>query len=393
MIRLSLHRNRMQTTSPVHRLAGLDTLRALAVTLVVLHHYTLFVTRDAHTFGFVGQMGWAGVDLFFALSGYLIGRQIFAALADKRGLSLGRFYARRLLRTVPNFYVVVALYFLVPGFRGAAPLPDLWRLLTFTLNLQLPPGTAFSHAWSLCIEEQFYMALPAVALLFAARRGALTWAWATLLLLVLGGMLWRAQLWHLVVFDDPAGQNHYFKFIYYGTLCRADELLAGVALAMTRQYHPRAWTWLTRHGNLSALAGLLVLGGACWLFLEDRYALAPTVLGYPLLALGFGLLILAALSERSLLRDIRIPGAASLALWSYAIYLLHRQVCVLGARVLKQCGHAPDSMIAIGILLLASVLTGWLLFYLVETPFMQLRDRYVPTSLQPLAPRFDDIKG
>ena len=385
------------TSLPARRLAGLDTLRALAVTLVVLHHYTLFVTRDHGTFGWVGKMGWAGVDLFFALSGYLIGRQIFAALADPRGLSPGRFYARRLLRTLPNFYVVVALYFLLPGFHGEAQLPSLWRLLTFTLNFQLPPGTAFSHAWSLCIEEQFYMVLPAVALLGAAWRSSIKLAWVGLALLVIGGMLWREELWHRAVAGNPYGQNHYFKFIYYATLCRADELLAGVALAMTRQYHPRAWRWLSSNGNVAAVVGVVVLGGASWLFLQDRYALAPTVFGYPLLGLGFGLLILAALSDRSLLRDIRIPGAASLALWSYAIYLLHRQVCVLGARWLKEVGYAPDSATAMVILLAASVATGWLLFYLVETPFMRLRDRYFPTSLKPLAahhrPRIDHIEG
>jgi hypothetical protein len=101
----------MPTHLPARRLAGLDTLRALAVTLVVLHHYTLFVTRDHSTFGWVGKMGWAGVDLFFALSGYLIGRQIFAALRDPRGLSLGRFYARRLLRTLPNLCGGDAVFF------------------------------------------------------------------------------------------------------------------------------------------------------------------------------------------------------------------------------------------------------------------------------------------
>jgi peptidoglycan/LPS O-acetylase OafA/YrhL len=385
MIRFSFMKHSMATTSfagpPARRLAGLDTLRALAVTLVVLHHYTLFVTRDDNTFGWIGRMGWAGVDLFFALSGYLIGRQIFAALADPRGLSLPRFYARRLLRTLPNFYVVVALYFVLPGFRGDAPLPPLWRLLTFTLNLKLPPGTAFSHAWSLCIEEQFYMALPAAALLCAAWRGSIRWVWCALVLLVLGGMIWREEVWHQVVANDRSAQNHYFRFIYYATLCRADELLAGVALALTRQYHPAAWRWLTGNGNVACALGVLVLGAACRLFLGDRYGLAPTVVGYPLLAVGFGLLILAALSERSLLRDVRVPGAASLALWSYAIYLLHRQVCVLGARVLKQWGHAPDSAMAIAVLLAASIGTGWLLFRLVETPFMRLRDRHVPDSL------------
>ena len=386
---------------PTRRLAGLDTLRALAVTLVVLHHYTLFVTRDDATFGWVGAMGWAGVDLFFALSGYLIGRQIFAALADPRGLSLGRFYARRLLRTLPNFYVVLALYFLLPGFRGDAPLAPLWRMLTFTLNLKLPPGTAFSHSWSLCIEEQFYMVLPAAALAatLAARRwrGSMRLAWTALALMVLAGMLWRSALWHQVVPGNPAAENHYFKFIYYGTLCRMDELLAGVAIALARQHHPHAWRWLTSQGNVAALMGVAVLVGASALFLHGRYGWAPTVFGYPLLALGCGLLIIAALAEKSLLRDVRIPGAASLALWSYAIYLLHRQVCVLGAEVLRRYGYAPDGATAIGILLEASVLTGWLLFALVETPFMRLRDRYVPGSLRPLPARLgygvNDIKS
>ena len=66
-------------TAPPPRIHGLDTLRALAVTLVVLHHYVLFVS-GAPTFGWVGEIGWVGVDLFFALSGYLIGNQIFSGL-------------------------------------------------------------------------------------------------------------------------------------------------------------------------------------------------------------------------------------------------------------------------------------------------------------------------
>jgi len=103
------------------RIHGLDTLRALAVSLVVLHHYTLFV-GDASTCGWVGRIGWTGVDLFFALSGYLIGNQIFAAAGSARGLALGRFYVRRLLRTLPNFWVVLALYASWPAWRGDPPM-------------------------------------------------------------------------------------------------------------------------------------------------------------------------------------------------------------------------------------------------------------------------------
>ncbi|WP_152594712.1 acyltransferase [Massilia sp. BSC265] len=365
------------STSTV-RVHGLDTLRALAVTLVVLHHYVLFVS-DAPTFGWVGEVGWVGVDLFFALSGYLIGNQIFAALKSAGGFSLKHFYARRLLRTLPNYWVVLALYFLWPAFRGDAPLLPLWKYASFIQNFALEPGSAFSHSWSLAIEEQFYLLLPAVALLGALLGGSLRLAWTGIALSFIAGMLVRADLW-----QEMAGQNYklyfYFKYIYYSSLCRVDELLAGVALALLRNHHPLAWARLTRHGNLMGGLGLLACGVAFWFFLDDRYGFGITVFGFPLMALGFSLLIVAAVAEGSVLRTLRVPGAGPLALWSYAIYLLHKPVCVMAATWLKAQGFGAEHPLTVTALLVLSVLTGWLLYKLVETPFMLLRERYVPSN-------------
>jgi peptidoglycan/LPS O-acetylase OafA/YrhL len=374
-------------TGGAPRIHGLDTLRALAVSLVVLHHYTLFVS-DAPTFGWVGTMGWAGVDLFFALSGYLIGNQIFAALGSARGFEPGRFYARRLLRTLPNFWVVLALYALWPAWRGATPMLPLWHYLTFTQNIHLQPGTAFSHAWSLCIEEQFYMLLPAAAVIAAAlgQGGVrLRWAWIALLLAVAGGMLARATIWH----DGRHAANwlgYYYRFIYYSSWCRCDELLAGVALALLRNRAPGPWRRILAHGNALLAAGLGVIGGTFAWFLDDHYGLAQTVAGYPLLALGFSLLILAALAPGSLLQRVRVPGATTLALWSYAIYLTHKSVCILVAARMARAGHGAEDAVTIGACLLASLLAGWLLFVLVETPFMRLRARWDRTLSRAPAP-------
>jgi len=372
----------MSTTST--RVNGLDTLRALAVTLVVLHHYVLFVS-DAPTFGWVGEVGWVGVDLFFALSGYLIGNQIFAALRGPGGFSLKHFYARRLLRTLPNYWVVLALYFLWPAFRGDAPLLPLWEYAGFVQNFALEPGSAFSHSWSLAIEEQFYMLLPAVALLGGLFGGSLRLAWTGIALAFVAGMLVRAELWR-----EMAGQKYqlyfYFKYIYYSSLCRYDELLAGVALALLRNHHPGIWASLTRRGNLSGCLGLLACGVAFWFFLDDRYGFGITVFGFPLMALGFSLLIIAAVAQGSALRSIRVPGAGALAVWSYAIYLLHKPVCVMAAKWMKGHGFGAEHPLTIAVLLALSVLTGWLLYKLVETPFMKLRERYVPSNaLRPVS--------
>ncbi len=368
------------------RLHGLDTLRALAVTLVVLHHYTLFVSNDDHTFGWVGRIGWAGVDLFFALSGYLIGNQILTAMKTEAGLSLKAFYARRLLRTLPNYFVMLAIYFLWPAWGEHAPLAPLWRYLSFTQNLGLAPGTAFSHSWSLAIEEQFYLLLPALALIGAALRLRMPVAWVFIACVVIGGMLLRAELWSARVHAQQYGIYFYYKLIYYASLCRLDELVAGVGLALLKNQHPGIWTRLTLHGNRALATGLVVTAATFWLFLDNHYGFAATVFGYPLLALGFGLLILAALSQRSLLRAVRVPGAGRLAVWSYAIYLTHRGMSAVAVGPLQALGYGPHTAVAMASLLALSVLSGWVLYRLVETPFMALRARYVPSNLA--QPRF-----
>ncbi len=363
---------------------GLDTLRAIAIILVFCYHYSVFVSGTA-TYGFWSEIGWVGVDLFFALSGYLIGNQIFAAIRSDSGFSLPHFYARRFLRTLPNFYVVLALFFLWPWFRDHGEMLPLWKFLTFTQNYQLTPGTPFSYAWSLCIEEQFYMLLPAVALLVASWRGSVKWGWALVVATIAGGMAIRASLWDPVHLTGAGGID-YYRNIYYSTFCRFDELIAGVAIAMVRNYHGPLWQRMTSRGNLCFALGLASTAASFYLFLNYRTTYLMTVFGFPLMALSFALLIMAALSQQSLLRSLRIPGAAQIALWSYAIYLTHKQVCVLAAKEMKLHGYGPDDLTVLAVTVGLTVLIGWLMYVCVESPFMRLRERYVPSNAARAAP-------
>ncbi|MEP7295428.1 MAG: acyltransferase family protein [Burkholderiales bacterium] len=168
-------------------------------------------------------------------------------------LSLVRFYARRALRTWPVFWLVLAAYFLFPAAMGGKPPPPLWRFLTFTQNIGLQPGTAFSHAWSLCIEEQFYLVLP-LALLAALRLGSRrAQAWMLLGGLVLVGIGARWLYWEAYGREASGRLDAYYANVYYGTLCRFDEFLPGVALALLKM--PTRTCGSTR----SAMAG-----GCCW---------------------------------------------------------------------------------------------------------------------------------
>lgn len=367
----------MKASSRVH---GLDTLRALAIMLVFANHYMSFVAHEP-TFGWFSEIGWAGVDLFFALSGYLIGNQVFSALRGP-GLSLPHFYARRLLRTLPAFYFVLALYAFWPYWAGNLQHAPWWKYLTFTLNFDLKPGTLFSHAWSLCVEEQFYLLLPPIALAIAAvargKRGAgsgaaLALGWAALASAVLAGMWLRHAWWEPSMDRGAIGSRNYYTLLYYSTLSRFDELLAGVALAMLRNFHPALWQRMTSHGNWTLAAGAALTALAFWLLLENHFSWAMSVFGYPLLGLAFAALLLAALSEGSLLHRTRIPGMGAIAIWSYSIYLTHKQLCILLAE-----HWDPGEPLSIAIMIAASILAGWLLYFAVEAPFMKIRERFIP---------------
>ncbi len=369
--------------TPGQRNPALDILRACAICLVFMYHYMVFVSHQP-TFGWLSEVGWVGVDLFFVLSGYLIGNQLCREVQGGQ-LDLRRFWLRRALRTLPVFWLVLAAYFcFMPVLGGKTP-PPLWRFLTFTQNIQLQPGTAFSHAWSLCIEEQFYFVLPLVfvAGLVLYRRAALNSmraVWLLLGLLILAAIGWRNWLWQQYGTESTGQIAAYYPNLYYATLGRFDELLPGLALALLKNFHPQTWQRLMARGRLLAAAGLaaslLMLYGALrYYYIDDYgYGFFMSVFGYTLLAWAFALLVAAALSP--LAQRWRVPGAHYLALWSYSIYLTHKPLCNLLLNWCKQQGIGETGLLLLS--LSGSIVLGALCYYAVEKPFLWLRDRYWP---------------
>lgn len=355
------------------RINGLDTLRAVAILLVLMSHYCGFVSRK-QTFGFAGDIGWAGVDLFFVLSGYLIGNQIMSAAANGQALSLKNFFARRLLRTLPNYYVVLAAYFIFPAALAGRSTSPLWQFLTFTQNIGLEYGQTFTHSWSLCIEEQFYLILPIVSLILVRLKSPLWLAWGLLIAAIAGGMLFRGM-----AFMD--GHPAFDAQVYYSSFGRFDELLPGVAIAMLKNFHASLYERLMRHGHALLITGLLAAGGTLYCINSDDYneLMIVNSLGFSLIAISFAILTLAALSPSSYLHRLRLPGAAQLALWSYAVYLVHKPVFMLIGEQLAKRHVNANSPLTIVLVTAAGVLGGWLLYRLVETPFMQIRARWFPS--------------
>src|SRR5438874_2450213 len=316
------------------RQPGLDLLRALAIIVVVVYHAALFGFKLP---GRVDRFGWIGVDLFFVLSGYLIGGQLLAPLARGQRIKLGRFFTRRALRIMPAYFAVLAIYFLLPPWREYSEMSQpLWKFLLSVQNIALHGGTAFSHAWSLAVEDQFYLALPFL-LLFLFRRPCT--AIIIPCLLVVGGIALRTFLAALYPSVDGGVSFRGFQaWIYYPTWTRLDPLVFGVALSATEKFRPQWWQRLTDLAPWFWLPAIGLISYALWLGEGDYINFAACVWQFPLIAIAFAALLVCAQSDRLPLRRVKIPGAAFVASIAYSAYLVQK----LAIRAVSEFGRAHD---------------------------------------------------
>ncbi len=345
----------------------LDGLRAVAILLVVASHAGLDHVLP----------GAFGVTLFFFISGYLITRQLLAALVRCGRIGLANFYLRRVLRLMPAglAYVLVAgLAYEALGGRISPPgwlsavfyganLFDLWVGYRSTL-----PGVRhpFNILWSLAIEEHYYAVWPVV--LGAVWRWR--WAVAGLVLLCLAVLLWRAWLFTHCgaaasamcgrVQANPAWR---YNRLYQGTDTRLDSIGWGALLAMVEQRRP-GWAgraaWLWPAGVSLLAAGFLVPGDFA------RQVVRTSVQGVALLLLFPALLHRPGPMQRLLCtRPALLVGRLS-----YSLYLWHWGAFALADEI---AGGHRLAWLAVG--LPASAALAVASYVLVEQPMLRVRRR------------------
>jgi peptidoglycan/LPS O-acetylase OafA/YrhL len=216
--------------------------------------------------------------------------------------------------------------------------------------------------------------------------------WKTMTLLVsvvLLGIFLRAYV--LVHELQPLGADNagvkYIERIYYPTYTHLDGLLAGVTLALIKIFRPAWWAAVARKGDSALLASFALLGISVWLF-KDRFtsvtgvAAWGTVLGFPVLSLGLGLLVASAINQNGLLSRFPVPGAKLLATLAFSLYLTHKEIAHLDRIYLPSLtkGRDPVAMLTYGLTCIAA---AGLLYLCIERPFMVLRDRL--DKRQPIA--------
>ena len=359
-------------------------MRALAIVAVMFYHLGGYMPPTWYS---TTRYGLNGVDLFFVLSGYLIGGQFCRRVRDGKPLALFAFYRNRAFRILPAYLVVLAFYFAWSRWREGNGLSPLWEFLSFTVNLLIdyPAKNSFSHAWSLCVEEQFYLLLPLIVMLLSWRPSSKKTA-----LVLIGVLAWGIAIRAWIVLhvlaplsphlggDSGPFVSSYLEHIYYPTYSRLDGLLAGVAVALLESFRPRAWNMLSRYRNQLLVAGVGITAFALYTF-HDRFTsnagitAFSSILGYPLLSSGLALLTMSAAMQGSWLAEAKVYGSRAVALMAYSLYLTHKSVANV---VYSLHPHFMDvhQGRATAIIFLTVFSAASLLYLGVERPFLLLRD-------------------
>lgn len=349
---------------------GLDAWRAAAILLVVAGHASFFFLPLTTKLDAWYGLAFLGVELFFVLSGFLIGSILIAEFRE-RTFHLRQFWTRRWLRTLPNYFLFLALNIvLYRAMNGAWPQFGLF--LVFLQNFAWPHPPWFSEAWSLSVEELFYLIAPltvlAVGRLAKWRGGIVRWlllAIAVVTAIRVGYVIWL----------DPVWDSGVRKI----ALVRLDAFIYGVLAAWfytVRGISPRIRQWLA----LAGAGGMVIVTLVFFLSARDHDFFARTFL-FNLIPTSLAAMLPLAASWRSDgVPSFVLVGVRRIALWSYSLYLCQLAV-MRGMSMLPWKASTPaECLLGAVVFVLASIACAAFVYHFFELPILRWRDRITGRS-------------
>jgi len=356
------------TAATESRVFGLDAVRAAAILMVLLAHASFMFLPLTHRLEAVWMVGQLGVELFFVLSGFLIGA-ILAKQAETARLQIGRFWLRRWLRTLPNYYLFLVINIALARWtEGAWPAAAPYAV--FLQNFAWPQPLFFIESWSLAVEEIFYLVAPLLVFVFSVGFKRRFDAVALVTCAIVAATAIRVVY---VLRVDP----DWDLSLRMVSLVRLDAIAYGV-LAMLLVRAPRAMSprganvlaWCGAAGSTLAIALYLVLP-------KDTDLFARTGL-FSLMSASFAAFLPAAANWQGGAMPPPVDRSVrAIARWSYALYLC--QLAVM--RAMNGAGLGDGTTFA-GCLLRAlafialSIGCAAFVYRFFEAPILRARDRW-----------------
>jgi peptidoglycan/LPS O-acetylase OafA/YrhL len=363
------------------RIHGLDGLRGVASILVVMYHFGPHILRgESGSVAFLQRISGAlfsGVDLFFVLSGFLIG----GILIDHKPSAnyYKTFYGRRICRILPLYYLVLLSYvvaLLVLGqaasglgklFESPLPAVSYW---TFTQNFAMSFRNSFgpiwlAGTWSLAVEEQFYLILPAVV-----RRLSLNVLTVCSAVCVALAPFIRL----LIYYYKLPGMSAYVLLI-----ARCDSLALGVLVAIAIRQRPE---WFAKYRcRLPWLAGVFGLLAVIHMYRPHPYFVKFAFADHSLLGLYYACLLCSVLAGPGMAHSRFFSTSAMRALgdMAYCTYLIHPILLCLAFRLLTGVDPAWSgiaSALPVTIALIATLVIAKLSWQFFEKPILRLGHQF-----------------
>lgn len=369
---------------------GLDLLRAVAIVIVIANHLLLGMWNAHWPVAIEGWVAHAStsailsIEWLFVLSGFLIGAMMIRSFerAGTFWTCAKDFWLRRWFRTMPMYYLFIGVNAALVAW-GLAPGRFSWEYLVFSQNLVATPRTEFfPEAWSLALDEWFYLVMPLLIGAFAVLGRRLRWGLgrtflaATMVLIVLP-MAARATF-------SPTDYLDWDRRVRIVTIMHLDATGWGVLAAAASRWRPQWWAGRrvakALLGVVCTVSGIWILTGHytsgpdAWII--DQFPRVANVIALGLLPLGAFLALpwVAGLGPR------RAAGAVVgfLSTYSYTIYLSHVPLLVLAVRLLGDPAASShgDVLLASFAWVVAVALVSMAVFHAFEKPVSDLRERF-----------------
>jgi peptidoglycan/LPS O-acetylase OafA/YrhL len=379
--RFSTTPTQIPDVTPDRRIPALDGIRACASLMVVLYHFGPHIAGSNSQFSWLRDLPeiiWKGVDLFFVLSGFLISSILLNSRYAPNYFK--PFYVRRAFRILPLYFLILVSYLAVlAAFNDRIDnlgklfenrIDPIWYIF-FLQNIAMTSAASFgpvwlAGTWSLAVEEQFYLTIPACIRKLSERA-----IWAVSIMCLIGAPILRAVIQKTQIIPSIG------NYVLLPT--SVDALAAGMLVAMLMKYR---YDIIDRNKRLIRWGTVgLAVGWIAYGYIPNPYSVRLAFIHRSAQAFIFAGFILSVLVTPNGLvaRVLSLKWVRELGNMAYSTYLMHPILLCICFRMLKgndpQLGTFAD-LVPIGLALLATLALSWLSWRLFEKPLLSIGHRW-----------------